>query len=94
MDKQGFCRKWENDQVQAVVAIHAHLAREPMDLLIDGYILQLLSALLEYLNLDRPELYNLLIFLHVVKASLSYQNASIISDSYTYLLCLKINILA
>ena len=48
-------------------------------------ILELLTALLEYLNLFDGFGQSA-----AVKASLLPQNASIIPDSYTYLLCLKL----
>ena len=46
-------------------------------------ISELLTALLEYLDMQSAD------FL-AVKVSLSPQNASIIPDSYTYLLCSKL----
>jgi len=50
-------------------------------------ILELLTSLLEYLDLNgNVQSADFL----AVKALLSPQNASIIPDSYTYLLCLKL----
>ena len=50
-------------------------------------VFELLTALLYGIAIFLMDLYNLQLF---IKASISPQNISIIPDSYTYLLCLKL----